>query len=155
MKLVLTILVTVIFFSVTAQPENAMRRRNFNHENGVAMKYFDPVSYFAGKPVKGDIKRSFVHKGIEYFFSSEENLEAFKKNPDKFEPAYGGWCAFNMAMSGTQTKINPATYKIINGKLYLFSNFNGKNMLVKWNHDEKKLKQDGDRNWTKKMKPTG
>lgn len=149
MKPLLTLtLVCICLNVVMAQTENVLRRRNFNHVDGIALKEFDPVSYFKDKPVKGDPKIYYQYKGIEYNFSSNQNMEEFKKTPAKFEPAYGGWCAYSMA-TGKQVKIDPNTYKIINGKLYLFSNFGGVNNLLKWNSDEKKLKEAADKFWVK------
>ena len=117
---------------------------------GVAMRDFDPVSYHKGKPTKGTSTFSFMYKSIEYYFTNAENLEAFKKAPAKYEPAYGGWCAYSMA-EGKKVKIDPLTYKIVNGKLFLFSNFNGNNTMLRWDKDEKKYKASADKNWEKGM----
>lgn len=137
---------------VFAQPENANRRRNFNVENYVAIREFDPVSYFQNKPAKGDSKFFADHKGITYYFANEANREEFKKAPGKYEPAYGGWCAYTIAQNGDRVKILPNTYKIIDGKLHLFYNFSGDNRLLKWNEgDEKKLKAAANKNWIAKM----
>lgn len=152
MKLYLTILAASICFSVTGQSsENAQRLRNFNHENGIAIRDFDPVSYFKGRPVKGIQKYQQTVKGMTYYFVNTENMEEFKKTPSKYEPAYGGWCAYTMGLDGQRVKTDPATFKIIDGKVFLFSNFNGKNMLLAWNKNEKKLKEKADVNWYKKM----
>jgi YHS domain-containing protein len=150
----LTLIVVSLLLSVTvlAQPEVASRRRNFNTENFVAMREFDPVSYFQGKPTKGTSQFEYNHKGIFYYFSSDANREEFKKSPGKYEPAYGGFCAYTVANSGERVKILPTAYKIINGKLHLFYNFNGENRLEKWEKgDEKKLKTAADKNWVSKM----
>lgn len=151
MKLLLTLLVMVLFTAAIAQPENADRRRNFNTENYVAMREWDPVSYFQKKPAKGNSKYTYEHKAITYYFVNEANLEEFKKAPGKYEPAYGGWCAYTIALNGERVKINPTTYKIVEGKLYLFYNFNNDNRLLKWNKDEKKFKASADRLWRAKM----
>jgi YHS domain-containing protein len=150
------IYITIIMFCLSLsawaqQAEEASRRRNFNHENTIGIGEFDPVSYFKNAPAKGDSKISHKHKGILYHFISEENREEFKKSPSKYEPAYGGWCAYHMALNGDRTRVNCSTYKIVNGRLYLFSNFNGKNTLLLWNKDEKKFKAAADRNWVSKM----
>lgn len=135
-----------------AQPEEASRRRNFNTENGVAMREFDPVSYFNGtRPLKGVSKFYHHYKGITYYFANQENLDEFKKSPAKYEPAYGGWCAYTVALNGDRVKINPITYKIIDGKLHLFYNYNSDNRLTKWNKDEKKFKAAANKNWVAKM----
>lgn len=148
-----TILATILTLSAMAQAEEASRRRNFNTENLVAMREFDPVSYFnKSKPLKGNSKFYSTYKGITYYFANADNVKAFEKSPAKYEPAYGGWCAYTVATNGDRVKINPAAYKIIDGKLYLFYNFGGDNRLLKWNSkDPKKLKAAADRNWVAKM----
>lgn len=141
-------------FEAEAQLDVAKRRRNFYHDDFyAAIKDWDPVSYFKGTPGRGNSKFSYVYKGIRYSFMNEANMEEFKKSPDKYEPAYGGWCAYNMGLTGKQVKCNPASYKIFKGKLYLFSDMNGVNNLLKWNERESKLKESADKNWAKIMNP--
>jgi YHS domain-containing protein len=146
------ILVGVLFCSsVLAQGETALRRRNYNHDNGIALQEFDPVSYFKGpRPVKGKAEFRHTHEGITYYFANADNLEEFKKTPSKFEPAYGGWCAYAMAEDGRREKVNAMTYKIVDGKLYLFFNFSANNHLLKWNKNERKFKAEADANWRTK-----
>lgn len=136
-----------------AQADEASRRRNFNAENGIAMREFDPVSYFKGdRPLKGSSKFYANHKGITYYFANQANLDEFKNSPDKYEPAYGGWCAYTVSQTGERVKINPVAYKIIGGRLHLFYNFNSDNRLLKWNKgDEKKLRIAANRNWAAGM----
>jgi hypothetical protein len=76
-------------------------------------------------------------------------LLKFKANPEKYKPAYGGWCAYAMGENGEKVKVDPETYKIVDGKLYLFYNFWTTNTLDDWNKNEKKLKEAADRNWSK------
>lgn len=144
------LLVSIVTF---AQSENGTRRRNFNTENFIGLREFDPVSYFKKKPVRGNPKIDFDYKGITYYFSSEANREEFKKSPSKYEPAYGGWCAYTVATKGDRVKVDPTSYKIVDGKLYLFYNFGGDNRLMKWNAsgDYKKLKASADKNWSARM----
>ncbi len=85
---------------------------------------YDIVSYFtAGKPVKGDKKIKTEYKGADWYFSSQENLDLFKANPEKYEPQYGGYCAW-AAAHDTLAKGDPEQWHIIDGKLYL--NYNKK-----------------------------
>jgi len=151
MKLSLTLFITCLCLVASAQSDDAARRRNFNLDLGVALKGFDPVSYFNGKPAKGDSKISYDYRGITYYFANDANLQQFKKASTKYEPAYGGWCAYTVGKTGERVKVSLMDYKITNGKLYLFYNFNGDNRLLKWNKDEKKLKTAADRNWVAKM----
>jgi YHS domain-containing protein len=152
MKYLFASLLCILSMSAFGQAENANRRRNFNTENDVAMREFDPISYFQGKPARGTSKFEYNHKGIYYYFVNEANREEFKKSPGKFEPAYGGFCAYTVALNGERVKILPNTYKIIDGKLYLFYNFNGDDRLAKWNAgNEKALRASGNKNWYAKM----
>lgn len=113
------------------------------------MEGYDPVSYFEGNPVEGDRSISYTQRGVTYYFSSKQALQKFKANPEQYEPAYGGWCAYAMGESGEKVKVDPETYKILNGRLYLFYNFWTNNTLDTWNKNEKKLKQAADINWQK------
>jgi YHS domain-containing protein len=151
-RLFITMMAMSLSLVGLAQPEEASRRRNFNVENGIALREFDAVSYFKGsRPLKGISKFYHTYKGITYYFASQENLEEFKKSPAKYEPAYGGWCAYTVAQSGERVKVNPVTYKIIDGKLHLFYNYNSDNRLTKWNQSEKKFRASADKNWVARM----
>lgn len=132
-----------ILFGQSGEPRTA----HFNIRKNVAISGYDPVSYFDGKPLEGVSDYKFTYKEISYYFISAANLARFKASPDKFEPAYGGWCAYAMGHTGEKVKIDPETFKILDGTLYLFYNFWGSNTLQSWNKNEKKLKQAADQNW--------
>lgn len=129
----------------------ASRVKHFNVKKAVAIEGYDPVSYFDRKPEQGKPEYTFTYKGIMYRFGNQQNLNKFKATPDAFEPAYGGWCAYAMGVAGEKVKIDPHTYKILDGKLFLFYNFKGTNTLNDWNQDEKKLKASADQYWKKIM----
>jgi YHS domain-containing protein len=148
MKSIITILLVLSFFRISAQTQD-LRRKNFNLKEDIALAGYDPVSFFNGKPLEGSSDFKTSSKGITYLFASAVNLEKFKANPAKYEPAYGGWCAYAMGANGEKVKVDPETYKIYEGKLYLFYNFWGNNTLDDWNKNEKELKKSGDRNWQK------
>ena len=97
-RLCLTAVITCFSLIAVAQADDAGRRRNFNTNNGIALREFDAVSYFnSSRPLKGNSKFYHHHRGITYYFANAENLEEFKKSPGKYEPAYGGWCAYTVA----------------------------------------------------------
>lgn len=59
---------------------------------GVAVKGYDVVAYFTlGKPTKGDSKFSYEWKDATWRFANAEHLEAFKADPEKYAPQYGGY----------------------------------------------------------------
>lgn len=134
--------------TVFPQDDNA-RKKNFNIKKNIAIEGYDPVSYFDNKPSEGESKWISGFKGVIYQFSSAANLTKFKANPEKYEPAYGGWCAYAMGETGEKVKIDPETFKIVEGKLFLFYNFWGNNTLSDWNKNEKSLKSKADQNWKK------
>ena len=147
MKNLLILITAFLIGSAAFGQSEAVRTKNFNVKKNIAIEGYDPVSYFKGKPAEGKSNLKVTHRGVTYLFSTQANLDAFKSNPDKYEPAYGGWCAYAMGDSGEKVKIDPQTYKIVDGKLYLFYNFWLTNTLEGWNKDEKSLKEKADKNW--------
>ena len=147
--IVFVALVSVTTFGQTA----ANRKAQFNLEKSVAIQGYDPVSYFKqNKAVKGKKEISASYDGVVYQFSSAANKEIFSKSPGSFEPQYGGWCAYAMGSAGEKVEINPETFKIIDGKLYLFYNAYFNNTLKSWNKEETSLKAKADTNWKKFIK---
>ena len=139
-----------LFFLTSSQAQDQKRQSSFNLEKGVAVQGYDIVSFFTkGKAVKGNTSFTVSHQGVKYQFSTNENKEEFKKNPSKYEPQYGGWCAYAMGATGEKVEIDPGTFKIVNGKLFLFYNKYLTNTLTKWNKDEANLKAKADASWLK------
>lgn len=146
-KLLVSILV---LFAISSNAQNeSFRTQHFNVDDALALDGYDPVSYFGHHPVEGSERISFTYKGIHYLFASNANLATFKSAPEKYEPAYGGWCAYAMGETGEKVKVDPETFKIIEGRVYLFYNFWGNNTLKDWNKNEKGLKAKADQNWKK------
>jgi YHS domain-containing protein len=144
------IMFSVFSLAVSAQDATGIRKKHFNIADGIAIKGYDPVAYFTkNKAVKGNKENAVNYQGVVYYFSSVENKEAFKANPSKYEPEYGGWCAYAMGNSGEKVNIDPETFKIVNSKLYLFYNKYFTNTLTSWNKDEANLKRKADANWPK------
>lgn len=124
--------------------------KNMNLTDGVAIKGYDAVTYFTeNKAVKGNRDIISSYKGIKYCFSSKGDQELFNSNPVKYEPQYGGWCAYAMGSDGSKVEIDPSTFKILDGKLFLFYNRFFNNTLKSWNADEVKLHRQADENWAK------
>lgn len=149
MKLLPLWILLISSLNINAQDESALRIKNYNVSKGLALQGYDAVSYFSGKPLQGSNNYATVYKGITYRFSSAANLETFKKAPQNYEPQYGGWCAYAMGKYGDKVEVDPETFKIINGKLYLFYNKWLNNTLDSWNKNEAVLKQQADVNWKK------
>ena len=106
------------------------------------------MTYFAKKPFAGKKSIAYTYLGITYYFVSEKSRTIFKTNPSKYEPAYGGWCAYALAKKKPEKmEADPETYKIVDDKLYVFYNSFGINTVKKWNKDEEKSKTSADKNW--------
>lgn len=86
---------------------------------GLAVHGFDVVAFFTdGKPAQGDARFAAIHKAATYRFASQQHLDAFKADPAKYEPAYGGYCAFGVSV-GAKFDGDPRYWKIVDGKLCL------------------------------------
>lgn len=122
-------------------------------DNGLAIGGYDVVAYFSGTAKKGFEAYSTKHNKTTYQFSSKENLEAFKKNPKQYLPQFDGYCAWGVGAKDSKFPINPETFDIVDGKLYLFFNgpFNGEmfNTLTPWNTETSKLMKKAHLNWEK------
>lgn len=86
---------------------------------GVAIDGYDPVAYFeSGAPAKGEKANSLEWGGATWRFASAANLQAFKAEPEKYAPQFGGYCAWAVSQ-GYTADIDPKAWKIVEGKLYL------------------------------------
>ena len=105
---------------------------------------YDVVAYFTeSKPVEGDDDISTEYRGVDWYFSSQENLEKFSQNPDMFVPQYGGYCAWAVA-NNTTASGDPLQWTVLNDRLYL--NYDAK-IQAMWTADRDNLIAIGDMNW--------
>jgi YHS domain-containing protein len=111
---------------------------------GVGLHGYDPVAYFTvGKPTAGSEKFEATYEGVRYRFSNAENREAFTKEPAKYVPAYGGFCAMGASL-GKKFDGDPNYWKIVNGKLYVNVNAD---VDKAWKEDPTANISKGDQNW--------
>ncbi len=109
-----------------------------------AIKGYDTVAYFTQQEaVKGDSQFSTDYQGATWLFSSQENLDLFIENPEKYAPQYGGYCAYAVAQNQTAS-IKPELFTIEDGKLYL--NYNS-SINEKWQANREEYIRDADKNW--------
>ena len=87
----------------------------------VSLRGYDPVAYFTeGRPVEGSADINYDFDDARYLFSSQKNRERFAATPDRYTPQYSGLCATGMAL-GAKAVADPTVWKIVDGKLYVFS----------------------------------
>ncbi len=141
MKKLMTFLLMSVVFSLSAQ------HVDYNTDDGFIAEGYDVTEYFNNKAVEGKSNYTYKHDNVSYKFASQANLNKFKSNPTKFIPAYGGYCAYAIA-KGKKVDIDPETFEIRDGKLYLFYNSWGSNTLKKWiKEGPNTLKVTADKNW--------
>jgi YHS domain-containing protein len=115
-------------------------------EDGVAVKGYDVVSYFdQKKPMKGDTRYSYQYNGAKYDFISDRHLALFAENPETYLPQYGGYCAVGTSM-GHKADIDPESWAVIDGKLYLNSSKGAQKLFNKDPHSA--IKQ-ADEKWAR------
>ncbi len=87
----------------------------------VALKGYDVVAYFKqSRAVQGSPEFRQDWDGVRYYFSSTQNSAAFGADPDRFTPQFGGYCSMGMS-KGNKVHADPTIFKIIDGRLYVFS----------------------------------
>lgn len=150
--LIVAVFGTALHLYAQAQASE-LRLKHFNVEKNVALQYYDPVAYFTqGRAIKGSKTYTTNYQGVMYYFSSDANKKLFLASPAKYEPQYGGWCAYAMGDKGEKVSVDPETFKILNGKLYLFYNAYFNNTLKSWNKNETNLKNAADKYWSNTIK---
>jgi len=148
-NLVLFFALALNFSVITAQGGNI-----YANEENIAIDGYDVVNYFTDyESAKGTKEFSTKYDGSIFYFKSAEHLELFKGNPQKYIPQYRGYCSFAMAEKNAKVYCEPSTFKIRDGKLYLFFNddYEGQhvNTIIPWNTNEEEKIKKADVNWAK------
>lgn len=105
---------------------------------------YDVVAYFTeSKPVEGKDDYQTEYQGADWYFSSQENLDTFVADPEKYAPQYGGYCAWAVAEGGLY-KGDPSYWTVLDGKLYL--NYDAE-VQTKWNKDQPGFISTANKNW--------
>lgn len=111
---------------------------------GQAIRGYDPVAYFKeGKAIEGQKKFQYEWKDATWYFASQQNRDEFIQSPEKYEPQYGGYCAWAVSQ-GYTASIDPEAWHIREGKLYL--NYS-KSVKKTWSQDIPGNIQKGNKNW--------
>ncbi|GAB4234642.1 MAG: YHS domain-containing (seleno)protein [Ekhidna sp.] len=138
---------TLLAFSIVSVAQSV-----FTNKDQVANNGYDVVNYFKqNEATRGSKDYSSVHKGATYYFVSASNKKDFDQNPDKYLPQFDGYCAFAVAKMNQKVPVDPETFRIDDGKLYLFYNdfWEGKpfNTIVPWLNNESEMEKLANTNW--------
>ena len=114
-KLFLALFVATLALPLAAQTKNLLNL----DKTGLAIQGYDPVAFFTdGKPVKGKSEFPVRHNGALYYFASKEHRDSFKADPAKYEPAFGGNCAYGVSRNKL-VEIDVDAFQIVDGRLLL------------------------------------
>jgi YHS domain-containing protein len=135
----------VLIILVTAVPSAAAAESAVNVDRkGVAIKGYDPVPYFTiSKPVKGNKDHIVSWMGAKWRFASAQNRDLFEKDPEKYAPRYGGYCAYGVA-NNYLVKIDPDAWTVYEGRLYLNYSLS---VREQWKEDIPGNIRKADANW--------
>jgi YHS domain-containing protein len=88
-------------------------------KSGVAIQGYDPVAFFTEhSPVKGNARFTSVYQGATYQFASRAHKDLFDQEPSKYEPAFGGYCAYGVSRNKL-APIDIEAFQVVDGKLLL------------------------------------
>lgn len=153
MKTIKKTLVIVAFVFATPLFAQDKMANNIDNSN-IALQGYSPVSYLdLGLAQKGNKSFKTNHKKVVFYFTSAEQKATFDKNPGKYLPQYGGFCAFG-TYAGAKFRVDPNKFIVENGKYYLYLNnleLDAKQLwLAENNHTT--LERVADKNWEKLSK---
>ncbi len=141
--------------SAGASASSAVSSRAYLHSynlasKGIAIEGYCPVAYFTEQRAReGSPSFAADFNGVTYFLSSAEAKQAFEADPQAYIPAYGGWCAYGMAVED-KFPVDPTNFKIVDGRLMLFLRNVNVDALALWNRgDQSEYTQRADAHWRK------
>jgi YHS domain-containing protein len=139
-KLFLALLVATVALPLAAQTKTLLNV----DKNSLAIQGYDPVAFFTeGKPVKGKPEFAARHDGALYYFATKEHRDVFKADPAKYEPAFGGYCAYGVSRNKL-IEIEVDAFQIVDGRLLLQYS---KGVRGDFNKDTKGNLSKADANW--------
>jgi YHS domain-containing protein len=104
----------------------AADRVNTGYLGDIAILGYDPVAYFVeGRATKGSPEISRKWLGANWYFATTEHRDLFASQPTRYTPQYGGFCALGVAYEEASANVDPEAWRIVDGKLYLFSGKEG------------------------------
>lgn len=142
--LVFLIVALIAPFAVAEQAEIWMKKRW-----DYAVDGYDTVAYHTqNEAIEGNDQFVTEYKGVNWRFSSAENLELFKQDPDKYRPQYGGHCAYGLGKNGVLVHGDPERWSLVDGKLYLNLN---KRLQKKWSNESDFYIKHADAVWPRAL----
>jgi YHS domain-containing protein len=134
----------IVLILTTLSAVSVAKELNNLDGNGVALQGYDPVAFFTdNQPVKGNQQFQSQYHGATYYFASAEHKATFDKDPAKYEPQFGGFCAYG-ASRGKTVPVKIDAWQIVNGRLLMQYDLDVKS---KFNSDPQGNLSKADKNW--------
>ena len=153
MKILKTTIIVLAFIATSSLSAQDKKANNIDNSN-IALQGYSPVSYLdLGLAQRGNKQFKSEHKKVVYYFTSKEQKATFDKNPAKYLPLYGGFCAFG-TYAGAKFRVDPTKFIVKDGTYALFLNnveLDAKQLWLAENNYSK-LKSVADKNWSKLSK---
>ena len=142
----LTVLVLVLVFAAGCATRNVVAD---GEDTNLMLRGNDPVAYFTmNRAVKGDPAIKASHEGLTYRFVSTAHRDMFVKAPERYIPAYGGYCASGVHY-GLKSNIGADTFKVVGGRLFLFG---GERSKKHWELHERENIALADKVWAEETR---
>ncbi len=141
--------IVVLGLVIAASPVNAEQPMVYQQEAGIAINGYDAVAYHkVNEPIEGSESFTTMWNGATWFFVSAENRDLFVADPERWAPAYGGYCAWAVS-NNYLASTDPDAFSVVNERLFL--NFN-KRIRNRWSKNTAKNISKGDKNWPEVLK---
>ena len=143
----IALFLAALFLATGAWAQNK-QAHNIDNSN-IALQGYSPVSYLdLGLAQIGNKAFKSEHDKVVYYFTSAEQKASFDKNPERYLPQYGGYCAFGV-YAGAKFRTNPNKFIVKDGKYYLYLYNVELDAQQLWlaENNHKKLKTTADANW--------
>lgn len=125
-------------------PAHAGASPVYKNRQGVAIDGTDPVAYFTeGRPVAGSPQYTVDWNGATWRFSTAANRDAFRANPSRYAPQFGGYCAWAVSQ-GYTASTTPEAWEIVGDRLYL--NYS-RGIHRRWSRDRAGHIASAQQNW--------
>lgn len=135
---------------VTAAAQ-ADARINKSLFGALALDGYDAVAYQTEhRATPGKAAFTYRWQNANWRFTSAEHLNAFKAEPERYAPQYGGWCAYALGAKDELVDVDPEAFSVVDGKLYL--NYS-KAVRAQWEADRAALIEAADRHWHARRQP--
>lgn len=140
--------IAFVFFSLTVLSCGANKVTMNLNNSGFMAEGYDVTEYFDNTAIEGKDAFVSIYNNAKYKFVSEENKNKFEANPERYQPQYGGYCAYAVGADNKKISINPESYEIRDGKLYLFYDTVFADTKKKWDEQgPEMLQKKADQNW--------